>query len=718
MGRSDPSWAADARHWQIGALSALWLYSFTALDFGVRAVPSLVAVAVCLLTQALCARLWRRPVDLRSPLITALSLSLLLRVDGWWIMALAACVGIAGKFVLRWGPKQIWNPSALGIVAALFLTRGAWVSPGQWGASAWCVALIGLLALLVLGRATRWDTALAFLSSHAGLLLARALWLGDPLTIPIHQLESGSLLLFAFFMVTDPRTTPDRPAARILFAAAVAALAHGLAFFAQLRPALYVALVGLAPLVPLLDRIFPSEPFRWPRAAAGLPLRSMLMAILQSRLSRAARAASIGLAVTGAFAAALTPAAAFCGFYVAQADSRLFNKASKVVLVREGQRTTITMASDYQGDPQEFALVVPVPVVVAKSDIHVVEPGVIEKLDGYTAPRLTEYYDEDPCRPRPMTVYAPAAPAPAGAAAEMARAGHGVTIEARYEVGVYDILILSAEESDGLVAWLQENQYRIPPGAEEVLGSYIRQSMHFFVAKVNLKRQAAAGGGFLKPIEVGYQSARFMLPLRLGTVNAAGPQDLVLFTLTQGGRVEAANYKPAKMRTRVDVPLFTRDELGPIYKAAFDRAVERDGMSAVYLEYAWPLGRYCDPCSGTPPDESDLATLGADRSGGLFITRLHVRYDRAHFPEDLTLTETRDTEPFQVVYAMHHPFTGPSSCRAGDDYVRALPDRYAREAENLADLTGWKLAEIRRKMAETGEDSRIRPPGLLERLLR
>ncbi|HLY54665.1 MAG TPA: DUF2330 domain-containing protein [Stellaceae bacterium] len=457
------------------------------------------------------------------------------------------------------------------------------------------------------------------------------------------------------------------------------------------------------------------------------------MSLVSGRFVRLAGAA---LGIAGTLAASATPVLAFCGFYVAQADSKLFNKASKVVLARDGSHTAITMASDYEGDPKEFALVIPVPVVVQKDDIHTVNPDLVNRLDAYTAPRLTEYFDPDPCAP-PIQY----APMPASAALRGNRGlelksadAAGVTIEAQYEVGVYDILILSAKESDGLVTWLKENQYRIPEGAEDVLGSYIRQGMHFFVAKVNLERQAKAETHFLEPLQVGYDSAKFMLPIRLGTVNANGPQDMVVFTITRDGRVETANYKPAKMATKVDVPLFVRADFGPVYKAAFDHAVENDGMRSIFLEYAWDLAAYCDPCSGTPPTASELATLGARWAGPAptelssptmqnravirmlrpngslgFITRLHVRYDRGHFPEDLALTETHDRESFQVVYALHHPFAGSAACKAGEEYRKTLKARFTEEADNLSDLTGWTTADIRSRMDKDGETTSATP---------
>ena len=256
-----------------------------------------------------------------------------------------------------------------------------------------------------------------------------------------------------------------------------------------------------------------------------------------------ARIFKTGVAATAILAhLAAGPASAFCGFYVAQADSKLFNTSSKVVLARDGDQTSITMASDFEGDAKEFAVVVPVPTFIERKQIGVVDSKTIDHLDRYTAPRLVEYHDEDPCHPplRMASSAVPTAPLPV-AAQDMVRRNYGVTIEASYDVGEYDVLILSANESDGLVNWLTDNNYRIPKGAQDVLGSYIKQKMRFFVAKVNLDRMKDLGNGYLRPLQVRYQSAKFMLPLRLGTVNAKGPQDLIVYALTKNGRVESTN---------------------------------------------------------------------------------------------------------------------------------------------------------------------------------
>jgi len=407
---------------------------------------------------------------------------------------------------------------------------------------------------------------------------------------------------------------------------------------------------------------------------------------------------------------------AFCGFYVGKADTKLFNQASQVALVREGDHTVLTMANDFQGDPKEFALVVPVPTFIERRQIAVVDKGLLDHLDAFSAPRLVEYFDTDPCAPPPM----PAAAAAGGGRDLMLKSGgamRGVTVEATYTVGEYDILILSARESNGLESWLIENGYKIPSGAAPILGSYIKQGMRFFVAKVNLKEQAALGFTFLRPLQVSYETPKFMLPIRLGTVNAKGPQDLFVFALTRTGRVETTNYRTVKLPTGMDLPLFVKAEFKDFYKAMFAEQVRREDMHAVFLEYAWNMS-WCDPCAADPLSSEQLRKLGVrleNDNRPTFVSRLHARYDAAHFPEDLVFQETSNQDNFQGRYVLRHPFKGTSQCLEATRYDGDLNARREREAQNLAQLTGWKIEDIRRKVetvkiTETAPDAAPRAP--------
>lgn len=403
----------------------------------------------------------------------------------------------------------------------------------------------------------------------------------------------------------------------------------------------------------------------------------------------------------------------FCGFYVAKGDAKIFNRASQVVLVRDADRTVMTMANDFRGEPRDFAMVIPVPTLITRGQIRVADRALIDHLDAYSAPRLVEYFDEDPCRVvyyerLPMS----AVPSQNAKMQDASRARSlGVTIEARYTVGEYDILILSAAQSNGLEIWLRENGYSIPRGTSAVLGSYIRQNMKFFVAKVNLNEQAKLGFNYLRPIQVAYESPKFMLPIRLGTVNADGPQELFVYALSRKGRVEVTNYRTVKLPSDVDVPLYVRQDFAPFYKAMFSEQVRKEDMSTVFTEYAWDMN-WCDPCAADPLSREELRKLGVfwvngeERGGAsdVFITRLHVRYDRDHFPEDLVFQMTGDRQNFQARYVLHHPWTGSSDCDAARSYRRTLRERQEREARNLAQLTGWKIDDVRKKMNLVSND--------------
>ena len=408
-----------------------------------------------------------------------------------------------------------------------------------------------------------------------------------------------------------------------------------------------------------------------------------------------------------------TTAQAFCGFYVARADTSLFNKASQVVLVRDEDRTVITMANDFQGDVKDFAVVIPVPTFIEREQINVADNALIEHLDAYTAPRLVEYHDPDPCVLYERYEMAMKSSLPQSVAEDAAvgRArAQGVTIEASYNVGEYDILILSAEESTGLIKWLDDNDYNIPKGAEKVVDSYLKQDMRFFVAKVNLKEQAKLGYANLRPLQVAYESNKFMLPIRLGTLNANGKQELYVYALTRTGRVETTNYRTVKLPSNTEVPEFVEAEFGDFYRSMFAKQTKAEDERAVFLEYAWDMA-WCDPCAADPLSADQLRRLGVfwvGSAGGskilqpqqpqnVFVTRLHVSYDKEHFPEDLVFQETGDRQNYQGRYVIRHPYTGPIHCDASD-YKQATRERQEREAQTLANLTGWDIDDIRSKI--------------------
>ena len=411
-----------------------------------------------------------------------------------------------------------------------------------------------------------------------------------------------------------------------------------------------------------------------------------------------------------------TNASAFCGFYVGKADTKLFNKASEVVIARHDNKTVITMANDFKGEVKEFAMVVPVPTVLDQDQIHIGDAAVLKHLADYSAPRLVEYFDENPCVRYELmerrSLDMAKSMAPASASARERDTALSVTVEAQYTVGEYDILILSAKESHGLETWLAENGYKIPHGASTVLHSYLKQDMKFFVAKVNLTEQSKLGFTRLRPIQIAFESPKFMLPIRLGTINADGAQELFIYTLTMQGRVETTNYRTVRLPEAQEVPLYVKDKFGDFYRDLFAQQVKREHDRGVFLEYAWDM-TWCDPCAANPLSADELKNLGVfwqERPNGkqrggtmpqvqnVFLTRLHVRYDAAHFPEDVMFQETSDRNNFQARYILRHAWTGTDECPAATAYRQQLRERYEHEAQTLANLTGWNIGAIRHAM--------------------
>ncbi len=394
---------------------------------------------------------------------------------------------------------------------------------------------------------------------------------------------------------------------------------------------------------------------------------------------------------------------AFCGFYVGGADATLTNNATLVVLMRDGTRTVLSMQNDYQGPPADFALVVPVPVVLQEENVRTLPTEVFDRVDQLASPRLVEYWEQDPCAP----------PAPETQALPMPRLTRrlrshgfgggddlGVTVEAQFEVGEYDIVILSARDSSGLDTWLRREQYNIPEGAGDVLRPYVEQGTKFFVAKVNVERVTFRDGrAILSPLRVHYDDERFSLPVRLGLLNSAGTQDLVVHILARNQRYEMANYENVTIPTNLDVSNDVRERFSEFYASLFDRTLEQN-PGAVVTEYAWQATN-CDPCPGPVLTMQDLFTLGADvltssrqqtRHRGAVVggfgidfvlTRLHYRYGRDGLDEDLVFRAARpivggrevmrDTalehgaapdsyNNFQARYAIRHPWEGEIAC--------------------------------------------------------
>ena len=716
------AFVADPRYFQVIFQVIFLCYGIFFLDWTADWLHYTLSIGGCLLFQWTADSITRRRLMAAtefnkwgfSVLISAMSLCLLLKTNYWYVSLLAASLTVASKYVFRWNHKHIFNPSAFGIVATIFFTRDAWLSPGQWGSNAVIFFFVVTLGTIVVTRVQKLDVSLAFLLGFIGLLYWRQVYsLGWPIDYFIHSVSTGSLLLFSFFMISDPRTSPNHPLARIIWAFLLAAFSFYLAAFKWKYDTPIWVLVAGAPLVPLFDKIFKAEIFKWKpstiRISIFLKIKNMIMKPLMKKIT----------AVIVLVAMISHESIAFCGFYVSKADGTLKNKTSQVILVRDRNRTVITMYNDFQGNIKDFAMVVPVPVVLNKSDIKVVDQQIFNMLNEYSKPRLVEYYDQNPCN---QDLYRKLQGSAPGVLNEATVTGYGVkrkhetvTIEAKYLVGEYDILILSATESTGLKDWLNQNGYKIPATAEEVLEPYIKSNLKFFVVKVNEEEKKKLPGNFLRPIQITFNSPKFMLPIRLGMANADGDQDMIVYAFTRRGRIECTNYRTVSLPTGKNIPLFVQNNFGNFYSNLFQHQWTREGKSVAMLEYAWDVSpkNYvkCDPCVAIAPSTQDLIQAGVwwiNRAGGndyndgqneeeyspnVYFTRLHVRYNRKAFPQDLMFQVTPNTENFQARYIITHPASGDFSCDAGKKYLKELKERRHDEMEMLTYLTGKDFSD-------------------------
>ena len=718
------SFALDPRYFQVIFQAIFLSYGILFLRWNADWQHYIISIGGCLFFQyaadSIRAKSFLGPTEFDrwgfSVLISAMSLCLLLKTNDWYVSLLAAFLTVGSKYAFRFNKKHIFNPSAFGIVATLLLTKDAWLSPGQWGSNAVIFFFVVTLGTIVVTRVQKLDVSLAFLLTFIGLLYWRQVYvLGWPMDHFIHSVSTGSLLLFTFFMISDPRTAPNHPVARIVWAILIAVISFYLAAFKWKYNTIIWVLVAAAPLVPLLDRIFKSKQFEWnhntiinrpllPFRGWGYKLKNIVMKPIMKK----------GAAIIILAAMISNEAAAFCGFYVSKADGTLKNKTSQVILVRDGNRNVITMYNDFKGNLKDFAMVVPVPVVLEKKDIKVVEQTIFNTLNEYSKPRLVEYYDQNPCEQlkyyQKLQGNAATLEVSAGMMFDQkSKAEDKVKIEAKYLVGEYDILILSARESTALQTWLNENGYKIPAGAEEVLEPYIKSNLKFFVVKVNEAEKKKLPGNFLRPIQISFSSPKFMLPIRLGMANADGDQDMIVYAFTKKGRIETTNYRTLSLPTGKNIPLFVKNNFGNFYANLFQNQWNKEGKALAMLEYAWDVSPKnfvkCDPCVATAPSAQELVQAGVwwlkrdwtnyddvygddDYSDNVYFTRLHVRYNRKSFPQDLVFQVTPNKDNYQARYVVTHPATGDFNCEAGKKYLKELKERRSDELEMLTYLTG------------------------------
>ena len=263
----------DARYFQILFQSIFLVYGILYLHWVNESWLYSTYFITSLITQFACELVfgkkdipvWHRyKKGIPSVLISSFGLSLLLKTNLVWVAIMAAAVSIGAKYITRIKGKHIFNPSALGIVVAVFFTGNAWISPGQWGSGAVIMFGVCCFGFIVTTRVQKLDVSIAFLGTFAALLFARQIiYLGWPMDHFIQSVSTGSLLLFSFFMMTDPKTTPNHLVVRIIWSAAIAAIAFYLTAFKFRNGAPILVLVLAQPLVPLLDKFFKAKNFEW-----------------------------------------------------------------------------------------------------------------------------------------------------------------------------------------------------------------------------------------------------------------------------------------------------------------------------------------------------------------------------------------------------------------------------------------------------------------------
>jgi Na+-translocating ferredoxin:NAD+ oxidoreductase RnfD subunit len=259
----------DPRYFQVAVLTSLLAVGIGILNFGIHWQNAATIMLTAQFVQYIGTRLAGLPrFDPLSALITSLSLTLLLRTEFASLAATAAVIAIGSKFLIRFRNKHVFNPANVALVSLMLLSDRAWVSSGQWGSAAIGAFALACLGFLVLTRAKRAETTIAFVCAFGTLLVGRAVWLGDPLSIPLHQLQNGALLIFAFFMISDPKTTPDAPFGRALFGAVVAAVAFTIQFIFYQPNGPILALILCAPLVPLIDTLLHGSHYQWDKPGA------------------------------------------------------------------------------------------------------------------------------------------------------------------------------------------------------------------------------------------------------------------------------------------------------------------------------------------------------------------------------------------------------------------------------------------------------------------
>ncbi|MDP2317359.1 MAG: DUF2330 domain-containing protein [Pseudomonadota bacterium] len=402
--------------------------------------------------------------------------------------------------------------------------------------------------------------------------------------------------------------------------------------------------------------------------------------------------------------ATLSPAHAFCGTFVGAPGAELTNQSSRVVIGREGNRTTLTLAADYSGDLADFALVLPVPEILGPDDVTVGDSALLDWVDAYSTPRAVAYTCDDLFAVQQTSVgcgYTLGCSADAGLSygAPTVMADDSVTVEAAFEAAGYELVVLSAEDSSDLFRWLQDNGYEVPRGGEDILQEYIDAGTYFLAARVSLDARPE-GNTWLTPLRLSYRSPAFGLPIRIGTISADGPQEVLLYTITdlEAGEVGIANYPELALESECMWRPEGDDDMSSWYAREVDTAVAAAGGAGWIKEYSADLiaemgsGYHCDPCIAEPAiPGGTFAPLGLN-SDSAHLTRIRMRYDAATAYEDLTLYESGITGASSqlryVSYEHELEFVYPVCHEGWMENPGTCPDEYVAGCTMPAPMSG------------------------------
>ena len=397
---------------------------------------------------------------------------------------------------------------------------------------------------------------------------------------------------------------------------------------------------------------------------------------------------------------------AFCGTYVGEPGAELTSGASQVVLARQGTRTTLTLANDVEASVKDFAIVIPVPEVLDEDDVRVVDASFIDQIQRYAGPRLVTYECADFAY---LDEWGRGSSGCGGCnaddafyaldSAETDADPPSVTVEAEFAVGEYDIVILSSEDSADLLTWLNNEGYGVSEAAESMLGEYIAADSKFMAAKVRLDDVPVADGivgrPYLTPLQISYDSDTFSLPIRLGTVNSPGTQDLIVYALTDvnEGEVSISNYPQAELATDCMFDEARHGDMDDFIGDQIDAAVDANDGAAWVRTYSW-TGGWCDPCpDGQQLDDATVTELGFEGgAGAVHTTRLWMRYDADAAAEDVVLYTTGGGAAAQlryIVYADYLEDRFPICLEGMAENPGTCPDDSART--RTSSLGGWPL---------------------------